>query len=67
MRDKDKALIHRLRGIVEFVESMGKGIAVIENGDCVGLEEAKQIRELTGKFTVVHWNDCSHVLEVHTR
>jgi tRNA-dihydrouridine synthase 2 len=68
MRDKDKALIHRLRGIVEFVESMGKGIAVIENGDCVGLEEAKQIRELTGKLTVVvHWNDCSHVLEVHTR
>jgi len=35
MRDKDRAasVNERLKEIVEFVERMGKGIAVIENGD----------------------------------
>ena len=32
----------------DFVEGMGKGIAVIENGDCTGYEDAKRIRALTG-------------------
>ncbi|KAH9923165.1 uncharacterized protein BXZ73DRAFT_91478 [Epithele typhae] len=30
----------RLREIVEFVEGMGKGIAVIANGDCQGYQDA---------------------------
>ncbi|KAJ7575179.1 hypothetical protein C8J56DRAFT_1063675 [Mycena floridula] len=34
MRDKDHARIDRLRKIVDFVEGMGRGIAVVENGDC---------------------------------
>lgn len=49
MREKDKATIERLREIVDFVEGMGKGIAVIENGDCLSAEDAKRVREVTGK------------------
>ena len=48
MRDKDAALIERMREIVEFVEQSGKGIPVIENGDCLGFEDAKRVRDLTG-------------------
>lgn len=48
MRDRDAALVERLKEIVEFVEGMGKGIAVIENGDCLGAKDAKRIRDLTG-------------------
>ena len=50
MRMKEKAVIQRLREIVEFVEKMGKGIAVIENGDCLGYEDSKRVREVTGAF-----------------
>ncbi|KAJ7838738.1 hypothetical protein B0H14DRAFT_2361438 [Mycena olivaceomarginata] len=53
MRDRDAALVERLKEIVEFVEGMGKGIAVIENGDCVGAEDAKRIRDLTGAHSVM--------------
>lgn len=48
MRPREKALIERMREIVEFVEGMGKGVAVIENGDCLGLEDSKRVREITG-------------------
>lgn len=51
MRPREKALIERLREIVEFVEGLGKGIAVIENGDCVSFEDAKRIRATTGEFS----------------
>lgn len=50
MRDRQRALVERLREIVQFVESMGKGVAVVENGDCLGYEDAKRVRELTGAF-----------------
>ncbi|KAJ7665658.1 hypothetical protein B0H17DRAFT_288426 [Mycena rosella] len=53
MRDKDAALVGRLREIVDFVEGMGRGIAVIENGDCTGAEDAKRIRDLTGAHSVM--------------
>ncbi|KAK6969011.1 hypothetical protein R3P38DRAFT_3505862 [Favolaschia claudopus] len=53
MRDKDAALVDRLKEIVDFVAEMGKGIAVIENGDCLGAEDAKRIRELTGAHSVM--------------
>lgn len=49
MRDRDRALVERLREIVEFVEGMGRGVAVVENGDCVGWEDAKKVRQVTGK------------------
>ena len=48
MRKNERAVIERLREIVEFVEGMGKGIAVIHNGDCVSTEDAIRIREITG-------------------
>ena len=48
MRPREKALVERLKEIVDFVEGMGKGIAVIENGDCTGYEDAKRIRAMTG-------------------
>lgn len=48
MRDRDRAMIERLREIVQFVEGLGKGIAVVENGDCLGWEDAKRVREATG-------------------
>ncbi|KAJ7222876.1 hypothetical protein B0H12DRAFT_1031152 [Mycena haematopus] len=53
MRDRDAALVERLAEIVDFVERMGKGIAVIENGDCTGVEDAKRIRALTGAHSVM--------------
>ncbi|KAJ7084748.1 hypothetical protein C8R43DRAFT_1142579 [Mycena crocata] len=53
MRDRDAALVDRLKEIVDFVEGMGRGIAVIENGDCTGAEDAKRIRDLTGAHSVM--------------
>ncbi|RDX46718.1 FMN-linked oxidoreductase [Lentinus brumalis] len=53
MRMKEKAVITRLREIVEFVEKMGKGIAVIENGDCLGYDDSKRVREVTGAHSVM--------------
>jgi len=38
---------------VEFVERLGKGIAVIENGDCLSYEDAKRIRKITGAHSVM--------------
>ncbi|KAG5654156.1 hypothetical protein H0H81_006868 [Sphagnurus paluster] len=53
MRDKDRATIERLREIVDFVEDMGKGIAVIENGDCLGWNDAHRVRDVTGAHSVM--------------
>ncbi|KAK7464399.1 tRNA-dihydrouridine synthase 2 [Stygiomarasmius scandens] len=53
MRDRDRAMIERLRQIVDFVKGMGKDIAVIENGDCLGAEDAKRVREVTGAHSVM--------------
>ena len=53
MRDKDRAVIERLREIVDFVERMGKGIAVIENGDTKDWTHAKGVREITGAHSVM--------------
>ena len=61
MRPREKALVERLREIVDFVESLGKGIAVIENGDCVSFEDAKRIREITGASTCPPLEMTSHI------
>ncbi|CAK5280789.1 unnamed protein product [Mycena citricolor] len=53
MRDRDAAMIDRLKEIVDFVAGMGKGVAVIENGDCTSAEDAKRIREITGAHSVM--------------
>ncbi|KAF7436215.1 hypothetical protein PC9H_003042 [Pleurotus ostreatus] len=53
MRDREPAMVERLQEIVDFVEGMGRGIAVIENGDCTGWEDARRIRALTGAHSVM--------------
>ncbi|KAG6865101.1 hypothetical protein C0991_005062 [Blastosporella zonata] len=53
MREKDRATIERLREIVEFVEGMGRGIAVIENGDCLGWNDVQRVRSVTGAHSVM--------------
>jgi tRNA-dihydrouridine synthase 2 len=66
MRPRERALIERLRGIVEFVEGMGRGTAVIENGDCLGFEDAKRIRDLTGRFFSDIFQQLTQFKKVHT-
>ncbi|KAI0095130.1 hypothetical protein BDY19DRAFT_916408 [Irpex rosettiformis] len=53
MRPRERALVERLKEIVEFVEGMGKGVAVIENGDCLSYEDSKRIRKLTGAHSAM--------------
>ncbi|KAI3604824.1 trna-dihydrouridine synthase 2 [Moniliophthora roreri] len=53
MRENDPAVISRLREIVEFVEGMGRGIAVIENGDCLGASDVQRVRDATGAHSVM--------------
>lgn len=48
MRPREKALVGRLKEIVEFVEGLGKNVAIIENGDCISYEDSKRIRTMTG-------------------
>lgn len=48
MRPRERALIERMNGIVKFVEGLGKDVAIIQNGDCTGYEDAKRIRGITG-------------------
>lgn len=48
MRPREPAVIERLREIVDFVEGMGKGIAVIANGDCQSVTDAIRVRNITG-------------------
>lgn len=50
MRPREKALIERMREIVEYVEGLGVDIAVIYNGDCEGHFDAKRVKELTSAY-----------------
>ena len=56
MRKQEKAVVERLREIVDFVDSLGKGIAVIANGDCLGLEDSKRLRDMTRECTMNVWD-----------
>lgn len=53
MRPRERALVHRLKEIVDFVKGLGRDVAVIENGDCVGFEDARRIRAITGADSVM--------------
>lgn len=46
MRSSEPALLERLRAITEMGKA--KGIPVIQNGDCYGIEDQKKIEEITG-------------------
>ena len=50
MRPREKALVERLKEIVDFIEGLGKNVAIIENGDCVSYEDSKRIRAMTGMY-----------------
>lgn len=52
MRPREPALVNRLREIVEFVQGLGVDVAVVENGDCKGWEDARRIKRLTGGWHV---------------
>lgn len=52
---REPALIGRLREVVEFVERSGRNIPVIENGDCLGYQDAKRVREMTGTQVLMPW------------
>jgi tRNA-dihydrouridine synthase 2 len=53
MRPRERALIHRLKGIVDFVRGLGGDVALIANGDCVGFEDARRILAITGADSVM--------------
>ena len=48
MRQGEAALVNRLRDIVDFVNTLGVDVAVVENGDCKGWVDAKRVKKLTG-------------------
>ncbi|KAF8633548.1 hypothetical protein AX15_001349 [Amanita polypyramis BW_CC] len=56
MRDREAALIGRFKEIVDFVKGMDKGVAVVENGDCLGWEDAIRVRKVTGEFCFIVLN-----------
>jgi len=45
--------VHRLVAIVDFVNRLGTGTPVIENGDCISREDGLKIRERTGAHSVM--------------
>ncbi|THH13675.1 hypothetical protein EW146_g6566 [Bondarzewia mesenterica] len=53
MRQRERAIIERLKEVVDFVKGMGRDVAVIQNGDCVGYDDARRIRALTGADSVM--------------
>lgn len=53
MRDRDKALIERMKEIVDFVEKLKPGMAVLENGDCLGMVDSKRIKDVTTAHSVM--------------
>ncbi|KZT43716.1 FMN-linked oxidoreductase [Sistotremastrum suecicum HHB10207 ss-3] len=44
---REKALIERLKEIVEFVERTRPEVAVIENGDCLSVEDSLRVKRIT--------------------
>ncbi|KZV66563.1 FMN-linked oxidoreductase [Peniophora sp. CONT] len=48
MRKTEPARIERMREIVEYIRTLGKDVAIVQNGDCVGYEDARKIRAITG-------------------
>ena len=49
MRPREPALPERLTEVVAYIESLGKDVAVIANGDCKSRDDAMRLRKLTGR------------------
>ena len=61
-RKTEKTTIEKLKdSIAELVGRMGKGVAVIENGDCLEYEDAKRVREVTGRFRFLSVIICQSI------
>ena len=69
MRNREKALIHRLRDIVECVESTGLGVPVIANGDCLSRDDTIRLRADTGEPVLFpnHQKGSLECLLTHSR
>jgi tRNA-dihydrouridine synthase 2 len=52
-RTRERALVHRPKEIVDFVTGLGRDVAIIENGDYVGFEDAHRIHAITGADSVM--------------
>jgi tRNA-dihydrouridine synthase 2 len=48
MRKGEKAIPERMKEIVDLVKSMNVGVAVLANGDCLSVDDANRLREITG-------------------
>jgi len=48
MRKGEKAIPERMKEIVDLVKSMNVDVAVLANGDCLSVDDAKRLREVTG-------------------
>ncbi|KAI0315330.1 hypothetical protein OF83DRAFT_1027875, partial [Amylostereum chailletii] len=53
MRKTERARTERLKDIVDFVRGLGKDVAVVQNGDCIGYDDARRIRSMTGADSVM--------------
>ncbi|KAH9035300.1 hypothetical protein EDB84DRAFT_1676050 [Lactarius hengduanensis] len=52
----DRALVHHLKGVVDFVKGLGRDVAVIENDDCMSPVNERQ---LPGLPLWDIWDICS--------
>lgn len=48
MRKGEKAIPERMKEIVDLVKGMNVDVAVLANGDCLSVDGAKRLREITG-------------------
>ena len=48
MRKGEKAIPERMKEIVDLVKTMNVDVAVLANGDCLSVDDAKRLREITG-------------------
>jgi len=54
MRPRERALVERLKEIVEFVQGLeGGGVPVVANGDCAGIEDVGRVKAVTGASSVM--------------
>ena len=48
MRKGEKAIPERMKEIVDLVKGMDVDVAILANGDCLSVDDANQLRDITG-------------------